>query len=109
MAVSCLSYFLVTDDLNDRFREKQTFGVMLLISRRRAAALAPEPAIGVISSGGAANDGDLNRSMQHFILDRQDGVIAMKRKYKRIGFSVDNDGLLGHSGLLLGLLPVVKR
>ena len=25
--------------------------------------------------------------MQHFILDSQDGVIAMKRKYKRIGFT----------------------
>ncbi len=25
--------------------------------------------------------------MQHFILDSKDGVIAMKRKYKRIGFT----------------------
>ena len=25
--------------------------------------------------------------MQHFILDSEDGVIAMKRKYKRIGFT----------------------
>ncbi len=41
----------------------------------------------VVESLTTANDGDLNRSMQHFILDSQDGVIAMKRKYKRIGFT----------------------
>jgi hypothetical protein len=34
--------------------------------------------------------------MQHFILDSQDGVIAMKRKYKRIGFTVAQKAELCH-------------
>jgi hypothetical protein len=45
------------------------------------------PAVEYTTRRTAGFGGDLNRSMQHFILDSQDGVIAMKRKYKRIGFT----------------------
>ncbi len=41
----------------------------------------------IFASQASAYDGDLNRSMQHFILDSKDGVCAMKRKYHRVGFT----------------------
>ena len=41
----------------------------------------------IFASQASAYGGDLNRSMQHFILDSKDGVCAMKRKYHRVGFA----------------------
>ncbi len=41
----------------------------------------------IFASQASAYGGDLNRSMQHFILDSKDGVCAMKRKYHRVGFT----------------------